>query len=164
MAIGANSYGTVAGVAAFCRIYTNAGSFDGTTIPTLTQVEGFIDQTSALLNSSLAGQGFAIPIVQADAKLACDGIVNQLVSDLSHAANTAGRFFSERSLAGGLSVWAQVRKEIDEWVSDSATGLSALGASRRVESALTIGFRDGDDNGDAVEPIFARDQYGSDRP
>ena len=162
MAIGANSYGSVSGVAAFCTVYTASGSFTTATIPTLANVESMIDQTSALLNTSLAAQGFSVPIAQADAKLACDSIVNQLVSDLAHAANSAGRFFSERSLTGGLSIWAQVRKEIDEWVSMSTTGLSALGASRRVSSALSVGYRATDDNGNTVSPLFDRDQYGSD--
>lgn len=162
MAISANSYGSVSSVAGFCTVYTISGSFTTATIPTLANVESMIDQTSALLNLSLSAQGFAIPVTQATAKLACDSVVNQLVSDLAHAANSAGRFFSERSLTGGLSVWAQVRKEIDDWVAQSSTGLAALGAARVSESQMTIGFRDGDDNGNAVEPLFTRDQYGTD--
>lgn len=162
MGISANSYGTVTDVEGLVRIYTNLGHFDSTTIPTRMQVESMIDQVSALCNVSLAAQGFTVPVTQADAKRAIDSLVNQLVSDLAHAANSAGRFFTERALTGGLSIWAQVRKEIDEWVSQSASGFSALGVARSTESRLTVGFRDGDDNGDPVNPLFDRDQYGSD--
>lgn len=162
MTIGANSYGAVADVEALTRIYTNSGVFDTSTIPTKTQVESMIDQVSALVNVSLSAQGFRIPITQSDAKRAIDSLVNQLVSDLAHAANSAGRFFTERALTGGLSIWAQVRKDIDDWVGTSATGLASLGAARATESRLTIGFRDGDEDGNALDPLFDRNQYGSD--
>jgi hypothetical protein len=157
-----NAYGAVSDVEALTRVYTNAGRFDGTTIPTRPQVESMIDQVSSLVNISLAAQGFAVPVTQADAKRGIDSIVNQLVSDLPHAANTSGRFFSERALNGGLSVWAQIRKDIDDWVSMSATGLAALGAERVTESQMTVGFRNGNDDGEMVSPLFTRDQYGRD--
>jgi hypothetical protein len=121
-----------------------------------------IDQVSSLVNISLAAQGFSVPVSQADAKRGIDSLVNQLVSDLCHAANSAGRFFTERSLTGGLSIWAQVRKDIDDWVILSATGMAGLGAARATESQMTIGYRDSDASGDALAPIVDRNQYGSD--
>jgi len=51
---------------------------------------------------------------------------------------------------------ATIRKDIASWVSDNAAGLEALGAARRQESQNTIGYRDD------YEPLFTRDQYGSD--
>ena len=60
MGIGANSYGTVANVAALTRRYTTAGSYGATTNPTETTVEGWIDQVSATLNVVLAAAGFSI--------------------------------------------------------------------------------------------------------
>ena len=157
MAIGVNSYGALLDVEALCRVYTDDGRFTLSTIPTRTQTESMIDQVSALVNISLSAQGFTVPVSQADAKRGIDSIVNQLVSDLAHAANSSGRFFTERALTGGLSIWAQVRKEIDEWVGMSATGLAALGADRATESQMTVSFRD-----EGATNLFVRDQYGSD--
>jgi hypothetical protein len=154
MAIAANSYGSAAEVAALCRVYTNAGAFDTTTVPTLANVEGFIDQISAIANTALAAQGFKIPVSQPDAKRAIDSIVNQLSSDMTHAANSAGRFFSERALTGGLSVMASVRKDIYDWVSDNATGLTALGAERSFESQNTVVYSEAN-----YASIFDREQY-----
>ena len=158
MPIGANSYGSVTDVAALCRVYTNAGAFDTTTVPTLANVESFIDQISAIVNTALAAQGFTTPITQADAKRACDSTVNQIASDLAHAANSAGRFFSERALTGGLSVMATIRKDIADWVADSATGFTELGVARRVDSQNTIAVNDSD-----YGFLFTRNQYGNDR-
>lgn len=162
MSIGTRSYGTVSDVEALCRAYTDYGRFTGSTIPTRAQVESMIDQVSSLCNVSLAAQGFTVPVSQADSKRSIDSLVNQLVSDLTHAANTSGRFFTERSLTGGLSIWSQIRKDIDDWVVMSATGLTTLGADRANSSQLTIGYRDGNDDGSQVNPLFTRDQYGSD--
>ena len=159
MPVGANSYGTAADVAALCRVYTNNGAFDTTTVPTLANVEGFIDQTSALVNTALAAQGFTVPIVQADAVLACKSMVVQICSDLAHASNSAGRFFSERALTGGLSIMATIRKDIADWVADNASGFTELGAARRVDSQNTIAVNDSD-----YPFLFTRDQFGSDRP
>src|SRR5262245_64161004 len=68
MPLDSNSYGSVAGVAAYVKRLTNSSStFDGTTNPTLTEVEAFIDQTSDVLNGWLAAAGYVIPVTQADA-------------------------------------------------------------------------------------------------
>lgn len=157
MTIGANSYGTAAGVAALCRIYTNSGAFDPTTTPTLANIEGFIDQISAIVNTALAGQGFKIPVVQADAKLAIDSIVNQLCSDLAHAANSAGRFFTDRALSAGTSPMATIRKDIYAWVDQNAAGLTNLGVERKTESQSTVIYSD-----EEYSNLFTRDQFGSD--
>jgi len=159
MPVGANSYGTAADVAALCRVYTNAGAFDTTTVPTLANVEGFIDQISALVNTALAAQGFAVPVTQPDAAIACKSMVIQIASDLAHAANSAGRFFSERALSGGLSIMATIRKDIADWVADNASGYTELGAARRVDSQNTIAVNDSE-----YAYLFTRDQFGSDRP
>jgi len=157
MAVGANSYGSAADVAALCRVYTISGSFTTATNPTLVSVESFIDQISAIANTSLAAQGFNVPITQTDGKLAVSSMVVQIVSDMAHAANSAGRFFSERALEGGWSIMATIRKDINAWVAENAAGLDALGCSRKNDSQMTVGYRD-----DGYEPLFTRDQYGSD--
>src|SRR5215203_1749977 len=63
MTISTDSYGTVAGAASYVQHAANtSGTFDATTTPTLTQVEGFIDRQSARLNGWLAQNGYVVPV------------------------------------------------------------------------------------------------------
>ena len=130
MTVLANSYGTAADVAALSQVFTDNGVFSATTRPTIEQVESFINQISSILNVALAGEGFTVPITQADAKLSCVSLVDETVKDMVAAANSTGRFFSENSLKSNLSMLAQIRMDIKDWVSDSATGLEEIGAVR----------------------------------
>ena len=162
MTVGANSYGTAADVAALSDVYTISNAYTTATIPTLAQVEGWIDQVSAIMNASLAAQGFTIPVSQADSVLAIKSYVVQAVTDLAHAANSAGRFFSDRALQAGTSPMAAVRKEILDWVLTFADGLEALGAARSGDTATgDIGFKGTDANGNETFPIFQREAFGN---
>ena len=162
MPVGANSYGTASGVAAYVGVYTIAGAFTTATKPTLANVESWIDQASAILNTALAKRGFTIPLTQATAVLAAASLVEQLVSDLAQAANSSGRFFSERFLERGVSNWAVIRNDISNWVEEYASGLEELGVQRGSPSATEIGFRAVDEGGNATNPIFQRKQFGND--
>lgn len=160
MATAANSYGSVVDVAALNKRFTNNGSFDTTTTPTLAQVERFIDVVSATLNMALSGEGFEIPVSQADAKAALDGAVVEAVSDLVQAANSSGRFFTEKALERGVSPMRAVRREMAEWIEEQISGFSSLGVSRN--SGVTSGIlsRDSDESGDSVAPLFERKAFG----
>lgn len=130
MAIGANSYGDVAGVEALARKYTSptSGTFGSSTKPTATQVEGFIDDVSGLVNVMLAEQGYDIPVVNADGALALDGFVNQIAAALCEAANSSGRFFSEETAEE--STFNLIRKEAEVFIVQHAQGFEDLGAAR----------------------------------
>ena len=162
MAVSSRSYGSANGVAGYVGVYTIAGSFSTATNPTLANVEAWIDQVSALLNTALAKRGFTVPLTQADAVLAAKSLVEQLVSDLAQAANSSGRFFSERFLERGVSNWAVIRNDISNWVEEYASGLEELGETRGSPSATDIGFRDSDAGGNATNPIFQRKGFGND--
>ena len=159
MTVGANSYGTVANVAALTRRYTSSGSYSTTTNPATATVEGWIDSVSATLNVVLAGAGFSIPITQTDAAAACAAIVVEAVADLCHAANSAGRFYTERALDRGMSPMRTIRQDMTEWVEDQADGLELLGATRTRASTAGILYRDTDEGGDETFPIFQRDGF-----
>ena len=131
----ANSYGTAADVAALTGTWTDDGEYTAATNPTLAIVVGWIDQVSALINTVLAAAGFAIPVTNADAKLALKSYVAQVVGDLCHAANSSGRFFTERILERGLSPMALIRREILDYITQNADGLAALGAARAGDTA-----------------------------
>lgn len=159
MTIRANSYGTTGEVAALAKKHASTGDFLTTTTPTLAQVVKFIDRVSAVLNGYLAGAGFTVPIIQADAKLVCDEIVVELVVDLVLAANSAGRFFTNRQLRAE-SPLRIVRKELADWVEDNAAGLQKLGAARATTFGAGILARTTDESGDDVSPFFQREDFG----
>jgi len=149
-------------VAAFTLRYTNAGTYDGTTNPTITIVEGWIDQVSGTVNILLAEKGFIVPVTQADAVLALQAVVVEAVADLCHAAHSAGRFFTDRYLDRGIAPMVVIRKELAEWIDAHAEGFEAIGAGRDIYTSGGIGYRDGDDAGNEVSPLFGRNTYGAD--
>jgi hypothetical protein len=163
MAIGANSYGSTAGVAGLTQRYVDTSTklFTTGTRPTLATAENWIDSASATLNVALAAQGFSIPVTQADAKLSLDSIVNEVCSDLANASNSSGRFFTDRALTSGISPMRSVRKELMEWVEQNAAGLESLGATRSRSLLDGILVRDTDESGREVEPIFQRGNFGN---
>lgn len=154
MAIGANSYGSVAEVAALTGRYTNAGSYDGTTRPTLTQVEKFIDRVSGMLNLLLAEAGFAIPVTQADAKLVCDEFVVEQAVQLCHGANGAGPFAPGSERLRARTAFQIISGEASEFVSEHAVGFEFLGATRSRNLTYGLDVRLEDDDGEDLEPMF----------
>ena len=128
MTVSINSYGLASDVAAMTPRYLSSGAFTTSTIPSMTQVEAWIDQVSASLNVALSASGFVIPVTQADAKLACAGIVVNAVADLAHFANSAGRFYSDKALEGGISPWKSIYDEMNAWAASMTPGFILLGA------------------------------------
>ena len=161
MAIGANSYGSVDEVEAMTGRYLRDHAYDSSTRPTLKQVETFIDNASATLNVMLAKAGFVIPISQASAKAACGQLVVEVVVDLCHAANSTGRFFTERALERGIAPMVVLRREMADWVAEMAPGLELLGAARSYSQMDGIAFRDTDNSGAETSPIFSRKGFGN---
>jgi hypothetical protein len=127
MTVGANSYCTAADVGALTPRYLATGVFSTTTRPTLAQVEAWIDQVSGVLNLALSTVGFTVPITQADALLACKGVVAGFVADLAHYSNSAGRFYSEKVLDKGVSPWSALYSEMADWVKAMQSGFIKLG-------------------------------------
>lgn len=161
MGVQPNSYGTAAKVALLARVYTTGGVFDATTNPPLAAVEGWIDQVSAMLNTALAGKGFAIPITQADAVLALETVVIPAVVDLCHAANSAGRFFTDRAIQNGVSPMRAIRNEMLAWADENSAGLERLTNQRSQTLAGGIAFRETDNAGREIAPIFQRSGFGN---
>jgi hypothetical protein len=156
------AYGTTGGVAALTKRYTNSGAvFDATTNPTVTTVTAWLAEISAMVNIAMASSGFAVPIVDADITPALDGLVNALTADLVHAANSTGRFFSERALENGVSPIKAINKDVWGWLEVNIAGLSASGAVRVLSDAGQIAYRETDDSGTEIDPLFSRNRFGS---
>ena len=166
MSVLGNSYGSPSDVAAEVPRYTDTTSrvFDSDTRPTLKQVEGYINRISGVLNLYIAKAGFSVPIKQADAKLACAQIVIESVIDMCHAANSAGRFYSDKYLSGKspTRISRMLSGEMADWVEANAAGFEQIGATRNTSNAEQIGFREYDEAGDSVTPIFQRKGFGND--
>lgn len=130
MALNANSYGTVAGVASFTPRYSNgAGTFDDGTKPTITEVEGWVDQVSGILNTILSDERFSIPVDQADAVRMLALFVNQEVAALVEGSHSAGRFgpTAKNPRAGRFDL---IFQDVEQFVKRMAGGLEKMGASR----------------------------------
>lgn len=129
-------YGTATGVAALARVWTRNGAFydadayDEATIPSLAQVETWLETVSNALDVALANEGFVTPVTVASVVSAMSLMVESLVADLCQAEHQAGRFFTEQSLERGTSPMWMVRKELVGWVAENATGLENKGVPR----------------------------------
>ena len=164
IALDTNTYGSIAGVAAYVRRLANSAStFDTTTRPTLVEVEAFLDQCSDTLNGWLAAAGYVIPVTQADA-----------VRVLSRYANLGAAGHAELSQrAGGYDAEDENRREnkfldmfalAETYIQSGALG--ALGAAvvtgglPSPVSGLRVGGRTR--TGQALRPMFTRTSFGND--
>ena len=154
MAIRANSYGSVVEVAALTPRFTNEGAYDGTTTPTLTQVEKMIDRVSGLVNVVLAQQGFAIPVSQADAKLMLDDFVVEQVMQLCHAVHGAGPFAPNSEQLRSRTAFRIISSEAAAFIDDHTTGLELLGATRDYGGTYGLQATLVDDGDVTLQPPF----------
>lgn len=161
MAIGANSYGTVAEVASLAFRYTNSGSFDTTTNPTAARVEAIIDRVSGVVNAYLAQLGFTIPVSQADAKLMLDNIVVETTAVIVEGIRGSGRFAPNSKAIAQRGMWQVLTNEIMDYLAAVAVGLEELGAARSKSTISRIGYRSQDEGGDDTFPLFQRDGFGN---
>ena len=162
MTIGANSYGSATGVAVLVPRYANTGgAFDGTTRPTLTQVEGQIDMMSSLVNGMLATNGFSIPVTQADVVLSLAHFVNTEVSSICEGINGSGRFGPTTKSEGGKGRFALLVEDVKEFIEANAIGWERMGATRPYSATAGLGFMETDAAGNNVFPIFQRNAFGN---
>ncbi len=166
MALLANSYGDPAEIAALVpRWATVGGAFDGTTRPTLATVESLCDQVSAALNAMLAQSGFTtFPITDTDVKLLLDQFVNAEVAAIADGINGFGRFGPSQKAGGGKGRWALLYEDVKEFVVGNAIGIERLGAPRSFDETGGLLFRETDQAGEVVVPLFERKGFGDSVP
>ncbi len=139
MAIGANSYGSVAGVEALSWRFTNAGSFDGTTKPTLVQVESWIDQVSGVINLTLAGCRYTTLPITIDTIIdTFDLYVNQITADIVEGSHDIGRLgptaLTNARTGSIKAMWGMVAGEVATFIRDQCDAFEYLGLDREAES------------------------------
>ena len=141
------AYGTPAGVASYSRTWTRGGVFyDASasplvapTKPTLTEVNHWLVQVSAMIDTALQNEGFVVPVTAVNSNNAITMKVETLVSDLVAYANGLGRLYTDRAFErGSMNL---LNKEIIDWVSGQTTGFVNDGVPRTLPtSEFTGGF------------------------
>ena len=141
MAIGANSYGSVTGVAALSRRWTNESeTFDLTTTPTLAQVESWIDQISSVINVTMAGCRYVtLPITQVTAVNMFGLYVNQMAADMVEGSHDLGRLgptaLTNQQTGSVRSMWKVVAGEVAQFIKDQCDAFEYLGIPREAVSS-----------------------------
>lgn len=143
----ADPYGSVEGVAALATTWTEDGVFydvdnvylpEGTNPPLVT-VEDWLDKCSAFMNLALMQEYFVTPVsvgTSPNAYAAISEYVNSLVADLVAARNSHGRFFTDAAQNSSLTRWAQIQKDLREWVAQNADALAADNVPQRDRSSI----------------------------
>lgn len=163
MAVGGNSYGTSADVAALTPNWAakGAGDFDAGTNPSKARVEVLIDNVSAIANGCLANLGFTIPVADADAVLIVKQLVTETVAVLVEGIRGTGRYAPNSKAIQARGVMTLVYQDICETLSNMAFGLEQLGADRSADEAASIGYRSTDESGNETFPISQRKGFGN---
>jgi hypothetical protein len=140
-------YGTVQQVADLAKMWTNDGAFYDAgdlyideTNPSLATVQGWIESLSRQFDVALANQWFVIPVdpaVNPEAYTAISQYVVSLVADLVHAANSSGRFFTERAVERGVSPMKAILSDISNYVQQNSDGFVGMGLVQRRRESIT---------------------------
>jgi len=144
VALAANSYGTVAEVEALVRhLLDGASAFDGSTTPTLTEVETIVDRVSGVLNTALAAAGFSVPVSNATAVLACDEwvvkwVIEELRKAYPHLGISTSEEFTDSNIFTSAMEFVEMNEEafknLGETVSDETSkGLAYTGLLKHSE-------------------------------
>jgi hypothetical protein len=164
MALDTNTYGTVAGVAAYVRRLANSSAmFDATTRPTLTEVEAFLDQCSDVLNGWLVRSGYVIPVTQPDAVRVLARYANLGAAGHVELSQRAGGYDAEdenRRENKFLDMFAQAEAYIESGALAALGADVVAGSLPSPVSGLRVGG--GTRSGQAMRPIFRRTSFGND--
>lgn len=141
------------------RLAGTGGAFSTSTKPTLAQVEGYVNQISAMVNAILATAGFSIPVRQADILLALAFFVEEEVASICEGINGSGRFGPTAKPSGGKGRYALLMDDVVAFINGQADGFELMGADRPNLASSMIGFRDTDNAGAATYPLFTRQSF-----
>jgi len=166
MSLNANSYASVADVLAVTRhLLTGGATFDADTVPTLTEVEAFIDDCSSLLNDAIAAFGFTVPISTAGPKRSCDLWVRTKAAAMVELTQRGEGFGEEESSRYGAfwnlfddayefvgkyaEGWKQQGVTVSDATSDGLAYTGMLVHSERTDPTVTT----------REQPLFRRRQF-----
>jgi hypothetical protein len=165
MAIRADSYSSTAEVKAFTRhLLDGQSAFNSTTRPRATELEGFIDKASGVLNGVISKYGYTPAAVRANttAKLACDDFVtNYAVRYVELTQRGTG--YSEQD--GSRTASFNVSKDAENFV--KSQGWVNMGISQTVKRSAGLQFtgmteqsqRTDKDDSSKEQPFASRHQF-----
>lgn len=155
-------YGTVEGVGALVSRYSGTDKdFADTTRPAAGEVTTWIAEISSMVDVALAQAGFEVPITDSDITPMLDAFVNRTVADMVEGSRGFGRFGPDREGARrNQSPFSMIMDDVARFVARMAAGMEAMGGSRDSEVS-NVSFRQYDDEGEEVQPIFQRDAFGN---
>lgn len=132
MALRDDSYGTVNEVRALTRhLLDGQSSFNGTTRPTLTDVETMMNRGSGVLNGALAAHGFSTPLTNSTAILLCaEWVVIHTVRLVELTQRGTGYSEADGSRIAGFS-----QKSAMAWVKEMAPAFQGLGLTTAANPA-----------------------------
>lgn len=151
MALRGDSYGSVTEVLAFTRhLLDGQTNFNGTTRPTLTEVERMLDRASGALNLALSQRGFTTPVTNSTAKLTLsDWTVARATEYVELTQRGVGYSDAEGNRA---SYFKNLTKSADGLVTGFELGLKRLGAGVSHKRSAGLSFTGQDVQADRVDP------------
>lgn len=166
MAIRSDSWGSVDEVEAVTPYALRGESdFSVTTLPTLAQVEKFIDRASGVLNNALIGEGFTPATIAANstATLLCDDWVVTKAAGMVQLAQP-GASFDETDMSSNI---AGLYDDACKFVKSASRGFKLAGISVSDPASQGLAFtgikkhseRSDPDNTTREQPVFRRHQF-----
>jgi len=157
-----DSYGTLNGVGMLVPKHSGTEQdFRDTTRPTDDHVVRWLDQISQLCNSMLAKEGFAVPATAKMVKMQLDFFVEQEVASMVEGINGFGRFGPTAKKGGSKGRFALLVEDVQEFIEHNSVGWERLGTEREVSLAENIAYKESDNSGDSLSPIFQREAFGN---
>jgi hypothetical protein len=145
------------------RQYTNAGTFDTSSTPTLAQVETFLTMGSGEIALKLVSNGYSQAQTESDTLTVLERFNVMAAAELIELSRpTAGGVFTESEPVSRLNAFSSWRRQLDMLI--KSNGLSALGANRTGTGQTTGGISISDkeiiETDTDFEPlIFGKDRF-----
>jgi hypothetical protein len=153
MAIRADSYGTVAEVLAYTQhLLESEADFGPSTVPTKAQIEKFIDRTSGILNTVIAGEGFTPSAVTANstAKLALDDYVTTKAARMVELTQPGTGYSAEEG--SRLAGFDSMLEDAQEYIKMLVKGWKELGISVTQASSTGLFYTAYDKHSERADP------------
>ena len=139
MALASYAYGSVVGVATQARRFTNAAlTFDDNTFPTYEQVETWINEVSALVNTMLNTHNITTPITDAELVVMLGSFINSEVAAMVNGVNGAGRLGPSSKTVQQVGMYAAIQYDVQTFIDHGQPIYSNPSAGNREGGITTL--------------------------
>ena len=163
MAVGANSYGTVARVELLVGDLVASRTFSTTTTPTIAQVEQMIDDTAYEINAALRSNGYTVPVANSSPNVETFGVL-RAANSYGAAALVLAMLPSEAWVSNSeadIEITKSRRSFYEKKFNDIIKAINSfkLYATRTGDSMEAYaGSQEDTESGETKLPIFTRSQ------